>query len=82
MREFYKQSYRWDRRSVRPSVRPVVPSDYPDRVRRVRTALGCSQAQFAARLGAANKAVVYQWEARKRIPSPVFWRKVIQLAGC
>lgn len=43
---------------MRRSVLPVVPSDYPDRVRGVRVAIGCSQAQFAARLGAANKAVI------------------------
>ena len=80
IREFYKQSYRWDRGSVRPSVRPEVPSDYPDRVRRTRLALGCTLAQFAIRLGAANKAVIYQWESRKRTPSPMFWRKVVGLA--
>lgn len=87
MRTYYKQSYRWDRRTVRRPVLPVVPSDYPcarypDRVRRVPAALGCTQAQLAARLGAANKAVVYQWGARKRIPSPVFWRKVVRLERC
>jgi DNA-binding transcriptional regulator YiaG len=82
MRNFYKQSYRWDRRSVRRSLLPVVPGDYPDRVRRVRIALGCSQAQFAATLGAANKSAVYQWEARKRVPSPMFWRIVVRLERC
>jgi DNA-binding transcriptional regulator YiaG len=79
MRTYYKQSYRWNRRSVRRPVVPIVPADYPDRVRRMRTALRCSMAQFAAKVGAANKAVVYQWEARKRTPSPMFWRKVEQL---
>ncbi len=78
-REFYKVCYRWDRRSVRPSVRPRVPPDYPDRVRSTRLALGCTLADFASRVGAANKAVIYQWESRKRIPSPLFWRKVVRL---
>ena len=27
-------------------------------------------------VGAARKAVVYQWEARKRCPSPVFWQRI------
>ena len=46
------------------------------RIRAVRRGLGLSQAQFAARVGAARKAVVYQWEARKRCPSPVFWQRI------
>ena len=40
---------------------------------------GVSQAQFAAMIGAAGKAVVYQWEARKRCPSPVFWCRIRDL---
>jgi transcriptional regulator with XRE-family HTH domain len=32
--------------------------------------------EFAARIGAANKAVVYQWESGNRKPSPVFWEKI------
>ena len=30
-------------------------------------------------VGAAGKAVVYQWEARKRTPSPLFWQRIIAL---
>ena len=30
-------------------------------------------------VGAAGKAVVYQWEAWKRTPSPVFWQRVQEL---
>ena len=30
-------------------------------------------------LGAAGKAVVYQWESRKRWPSAVFWRRIVLL---
>jgi hypothetical protein len=29
--------------------------------------------------GAANKAVVYQWESKRRIPSPTFWERIEQL---
>lgn len=41
---------------------------------RLRDELGLTQAQSAERVGAAHKAVVYQWEALKRCPSPVFWQ--------
>ena len=31
------------------------------------------------RIGAAGKAVVYQWESRKRTPSSVLWQRVLEL---
>jgi hypothetical protein len=34
---------------------------------------------LARRIGAAGKAVVYQWESRKRVPSPVLWQRVLEL---
>jgi hypothetical protein len=34
---------------------------------------------LARRIGAAGKAVVYQWESRKRTPSPVLWQRVLEL---
>jgi ribosome-binding protein aMBF1 (putative translation factor) len=55
---------------------PAVPDDYDRRLRRLRQRMRFSQADLAARIGAAGKAVVYQWEARKRTPSPVFWQKI------
>ena len=69
-------------RAVRPADRrapltwSTVPVDYDVRIRAVRRGLGLSQTRFAARVGAARKAVVYQWEARKRCPSPVFWQRI------
>ena len=69
-------------RTVRPADRrapltwSAVPVDYDVRIRAVRRRLGLSQERFAARVGAARKAVVYQWEARKRCPSPVFWQRI------
>jgi DNA-binding XRE family transcriptional regulator len=53
-----------------------IPSDYDDQIRGVRRRLGFTQAQFAARVGAARKAVVYQWESRKRCPSLLFWQRI------
>ena len=66
-----------DRRA--PLTWSTVPVDYDVRIRAVRRGLGLSQARFATRVGAARKAVVYQWEARKRCPSPVFWQRIATL---
>jgi hypothetical protein len=35
--------------------------------------------QLTAKVGAASKAVVYQWESSKRKPSPIFWLRIVQL---
>lgn len=58
-----------------------IPKDFDRRIRAIRKQLGKSQAGFATLIGAARKAVVYQWESRKRCPSPVFWRRIIEAAG-
>ena len=39
-----------------------MPEDYDVQIRAVRRARGLSQAQLATLVGAAHKAVVYQWE--------------------
>jgi DNA-binding transcriptional regulator YiaG len=52
------------------------PSDYQDRLRGLRRRLKISQSDLAELVGAANKSVVYQWESRKRVPSPVFWDRI------
>jgi len=51
-------------------------ADYDRVVRALRTKLQLTQAALAARVGAANKAVIYQWESRRRKPSPVLWTRV------
>ena len=66
-----------DRRT--PLTWASVPSDYDAQIRALRRAHGLSQGQLATLVGAARKAVVYQWEARKRTPSPVFWRRITAL---
>ena len=72
-------------RTVRPADRRApltwtsVPKDYDVQIRALRRARGLSQAQLATLVGAAHKAVVYQWEARKRTPSPLFWQRLIAL---
>ena len=78
-------------KAVWPTERPVslswhtIPADYADRIRNVRQRMGLTQTAFAARVGAARKAVVYQWESRKRCPSPLFWQRIQDLGpddGC
>jgi DNA-binding transcriptional regulator YiaG len=61
-----------------PAVAPLpsVPADYDARLKRLRRELELTQDDLARRVGAANKAVVYQWESRKRRPSPVCWKRV------
>ena len=76
-RYFGRQVRRADRRQ--PLTWASVPEDYDLQIRVLRRERGVSQAQFAAMIGAAGKAVVYQWEARKRCPSPVFWCRIMDL---
>jgi ribosome-binding protein aMBF1 (putative translation factor) len=68
---------------MRPSLSisgsPTVPGDYDKRLRDVRRRRGLTQDALARRIGAAGKAVVYQWESRKRTPSPVLWQRVLEL---
>ena len=79
----FRQSYY--RRAVRPDDRRApltwasVPSDYDAQIRAVRRAHGLSQGELATLVGAARRAVVYQWEARKRTPSPLFWQRLAAL---
>ena len=81
----FRQSYYG--RMVRPDDRRApltwasVPADYDVQIRALRRARGLSQAQLATLVGAARKAVVYQWEARTRTPSPLFWQRLAVLVG-
>ena len=68
-----RRAYRGQQSATKLLRRPVVVA-YADA--RLRGRLGVSQAQCAALLGAARKAVVYQCESRKRCPSPVFWARI------
>ena len=59
---------------------PSVPADYDQQLKRLRRRLRLTQDGLAHRVGAARKAVVYQWESRKRTPSPVFWQRIQALS--
>ena len=79
----FKRNYYGTQR--RPPSKPTslaweaVPTNYDLRIKTLRRRLGLSQSRLAHRIGAAGKAVVYQWESRRRVPSPVFWRRVEEL---
>jgi ribosome-binding protein aMBF1 (putative translation factor) len=79
LERYYRQSYSRFAQKPRPPERTHVPSDWARRLLRVRRELGLTQARLAERIGAAGKAVVYQWESRKRKPSPVLWKRVERL---
>jgi DNA-binding transcriptional regulator YiaG len=78
LRTYYK------RFSGQPVGRFAVPARVPRgcgrHLRMLRRRLKISQNDLAELIGAANKAVVYQWESGKRTPSPVFWERVLTLA--
>ena len=59
----------------------TIPPDYDVRVRELRRRMHLTQGALARQLGAANKAVIYQWESRKRCPSRVFWQRIEALAA-
>jgi transcriptional regulator with XRE-family HTH domain len=67
--------------AICPAPLPVVPHDYDKRLRDLRRRRGLTQAALARGIDAAGKAVVYQWESRKRTPSPVLWQRVLELEG-
>jgi DNA-binding transcriptional regulator YiaG len=73
-RRFYRRNTRWTPRPASPIAR--VPDDYDRVLVQLRATWRLSQAALAAHVGAANKAVVYQWESRRRRPSPLLWMRV------
>ena len=76
----YRQRYsRFAPRVLAPPIM-TVPSNFASRIIGLRLRLRISQAEFARRIGAANKAVIYQWESRQRTPSIVFWNRIEELA--
>jgi putative transposase len=76
MERYYRRSY--SRFAAMPHVpeQLSLPSDWNRRLVQIRRELQLTQEGLAERIGAAGKAVVYQWESGKRKPSPVFWRRI------
>jgi len=79
MAEWYRRTYGRGRRRPVAVCRVSVPVNFAAQLIGLRRRLGLSQAQLAAKVDAASKAVVYQWESGKRKPSPVFWLRITQL---
>jgi DNA-binding transcriptional regulator YiaG len=79
MATWYRRTYGRGRRRLVPVCRVTVPSNYAVTLVGLRRRLSLSQQQLAVRVGAASKAVVYQWESGKRKPSPVFWLRIERL---
>ena len=78
--QFIDRYYRcFGGQGICPAPLPNVPDDYDKRIQRLRRRRGLTQGVLARRIGAAGKAVVYQWESRKRTPSPVLWQRVLDL---
>ncbi len=77
--QFLAQHYRcFSGQDVCPLPLPTVPDDYDERLRDLRRRMRLTQDALARRIGAAGKAVVYQWESRKRTPSPVLWQRILK----
>lgn len=72
----YRRTYGRGRRPLVEVCRIAIPPNYASVLVGLRCRLGLSQQQLADKVGAASKAVVYQWESGKRRPSPVFWLRV------
>ena len=80
MAMWYRRTYGRGRRRQVPVCRILVPANYAAMLVGMRRRLGLSQQQLAEKVGAAGKAVVYQWESGKRKPSPVFWLRIERLS--
>ncbi len=79
---FITRHYRcFSGQEVCPSPLVSVPPNYDQHLRKLRRRMRLTQEALAHRIGAAGKAVVYQWESKRRRPSPVLWRRVIELDG-
>lgn len=79
MANWYRRIYGRGRRRQVAVCRVTVPANYAATLVGVRRRFGLSQQRLAAKVGAASKAVVYQWESGKRKPSPVFWLRIERL---
>ena len=78
VRNYYRQTTKWNRPAPPPGL-STAPDDYDVRVDTVRRRLGLTQTKFAHEVGAAGKAIVYQWESRRRKPSPLLWQNILSL---
>ena len=79
MATWYRRTCGRGQRRLVAVCRVTVPVNYAATLVSLRNRLGLSQQQLADEIGAATKAVVYQWESGRRKPSPVFWLRIERL---
>ena len=79
MATWYRRTYGRGQRRLVAVCRVTVPANYAATLVGLRLRLGLSQEQFAGKVGAASKAVIYQWESGKRKPAPMFWLRIERL---
>ena len=79
MARWYRRTYGRGQRRPVAVCRVTIPANYASTLVGLRHRLGLSQQQLADKVGAANKAVIYQWESGKRKPSQVFWLRIERL---
>jgi len=75
--QFLATHYRcFSGQAICPLPLAVVPDDYDVQLRHLRRCMRLTQGGLASLIHAGGKAVVYQWESRKRRPSPVLWQRI------
>jgi DNA-binding transcriptional regulator YiaG len=77
---YYKHTTRLTQKPSPTVLVSHAPDDFDRQLVALRMRLRITQTQLAVRIGAAGNAVIYQWESRKRRPSSILWRRVIELA--
>jgi transcriptional regulator with XRE-family HTH domain len=78
---YYQRTTRLTEKPQAPDLFCCAPDDFDRQLIALRTRLKISQTELAARIGAAGKAVIYQWESRKRRPSSILWWRVVHFAA-
>ena len=73
MATWYRRTYGRGLRRPVAVCRVTVPTNYAATLVGLRRRLGLSQQQLAISVGAASKAVVYQWEPSSR--ATIWWKK-------
>lgn len=79
--EHYRRAPHWNSHRRCLTGVPRVPADCATRVRQFRTGRHLSQRDLAHQLGAAGRAVVYQWECGRRRPSPILWLRLLAMGA-
>jgi DNA-binding transcriptional regulator YiaG len=79
-RDYYGKRARWSQMPPAPELLAPVPPNYDQVLRELRALRCLSQTELAMAIGAAGRAVIYQWETRKRRPTSSFWRRILRLS--